>query len=69
VKNHDFTPKNHIFSNYRGGARRVRSPPPGSVPALDVVICTHFYIVFVSAEQHLPASQAQLFDVFVLIVL
>ena len=22
VKNHDFTPKNHIFSNFRGGARR-----------------------------------------------
>ena len=29
VKNHDFTPKNHIFSNFKGGARRVR-PPPGS---------------------------------------
>jgi hypothetical protein len=27
VKNHDFTPKNHIFSNFRGGARRVRPPP------------------------------------------
>jgi hypothetical protein len=24
VKYHDFTPKNHIFSNFRGGARRVR---------------------------------------------
>ena len=23
VKNHDFTPKNHIFSNFRGGARRI----------------------------------------------
>jgi hypothetical protein len=35
VKNHDFTPKNHIFSNFRGGARRVRPapPPPGSAPA------------------------------------
>jgi hypothetical protein len=31
VNNHDFTPKNHIFSNFRGGARRVR-PPPGSAP-------------------------------------
>ena len=30
VKNHDFTPKNHIFSNFRGGARR--APPPGSAP-------------------------------------
>jgi hypothetical protein len=30
VKNHDFTPKNQIFSNFRGGARRVRPPldPP-----------------------------------------
>ena len=28
VKNHDFTPKNHIFSNFRGGGgRRVRPPP------------------------------------------
>ena len=27
VKNHDFTPKNHFFSNFRGGARRVRPPP------------------------------------------
>ena len=26
VKNHDFTPKNLIFSNFRGGARRVRPP-------------------------------------------
>jgi hypothetical protein len=24
VKNHDFTPKNHIFSNFRGGECRVR---------------------------------------------
>ena len=31
VKNHDFTQKNHIFSNFRRGARRVR--PPGSTPA------------------------------------
>jgi hypothetical protein len=27
VKNHDYTPKNLIFSNFRGGARRVRPPP------------------------------------------
>ena len=26
VKNHDYTPKNHIFSNFRVGARRVRPP-------------------------------------------
>ena len=29
VKNHDFTPKNHILSNFRGG-NGVR--PPGSAP-------------------------------------
>ena len=30
VKNHDFTQKNYIFSNFREGARRVRPPldPP-----------------------------------------
>ena len=30
VKNHDFTPKNHILSNFRRGTRRVRLPlyPP-----------------------------------------
>ena len=27
VKNHDFTPKNHIVSNFRGGAS---GAPPGS---------------------------------------
>ena len=32
VKNHDFTPKNHIFSNFRGGVRRMR-PTLGSAPA------------------------------------
>jgi hypothetical protein len=26
VKNHDFTPKNHIFSNFRGGARPLDPP-------------------------------------------
>ena len=30
VKNHDFTQKNHFFSNIRGGARRV--PPPLDPP-------------------------------------
>ena len=28
VKNHDFTPKNHIFSNFRRGG----GSPPGSAP-------------------------------------
>ena len=32
VKNHDFTPKNHIFSNFRGGGVLAGFPPPGSAP-------------------------------------
>jgi hypothetical protein len=30
-KNHDFTPKNHIFPNFRGGG----APPSGSAPDND----------------------------------
>ena len=29
VKNHDFTPKNHIFFQFKGGGG---APPPGSAP-------------------------------------
>ena len=36
VKNHDFTPKNHIFSNFKEGARRVR--PPGSAPVAGIQV-------------------------------
>ena len=35
VKNHDFTPKFHIFSNFRGSA--VRAPPPLDPP----LICSY----------------------------
>ena len=50
VKNHDFTPKNLIFSNFRGGRRRVR-PPAGSAPVykcrstrrrVNLIIHVHF---------------------------
>jgi hypothetical protein len=34
VKNHDFTPKNHIFSNFRGGHAPGAPPPPGSAPEI-----------------------------------
>ena len=33
VKNHDFTPKNHIFSSFRRGGR-AGCAPPGSVPGI-----------------------------------
>jgi hypothetical protein len=32
VENHDFTPKNHIFSNFRRGGARAGCAPPGSAP-------------------------------------
>ena len=34
VKNHDFTPKNHIFSNFREGRAPGAPPPPGSAPVI-----------------------------------
>ena len=34
VKNHDFTPKNLIFSNFRRGGGRAGCTPPGSAPDL-----------------------------------
>ena len=33
VKNHDFTPTNYIFSNFRGGGGGAGAPPFGSAPA------------------------------------
>jgi hypothetical protein len=43
VKNHDFTPKNHIFSNFRR-ARAPGAPPPGSAPASgDKLYYTNYY--------------------------
>ena len=36
VKNHDFTPKNHIFSNFRGARPGCAPPPPGSAPELEM---------------------------------
>ena len=38
VKNHDFTPKNLIFSNFRGG--RAPGAPPGSAPDININIET-----------------------------
>jgi hypothetical protein len=32
VKNHDFTPKNHIFSNFRGGGGAPGGGPPPPTP-------------------------------------
>ena len=40
VKNHDFTPKNHIFSNFRGGA-----PSPRSTPVYCLLMFT-FVVIF-----------------------
>ena len=43
VKNHDFTPKNLIFSNFRGGGRRERLPLDPSlrkIKACDILLLT-----------------------------
>jgi hypothetical protein len=36
VKNHDFTPNNHIFSNFRVGARTGCAPPPTWIRPWDI---------------------------------
>ena len=41
VKNHDFTPKNHIFSNFRGGMHRVHPPPLPLDPPLQHLFLVH----------------------------
>ena len=54
VKNHDFTPKNQIFSNFRQGAHRVRLPlvpvsPLGLIVSevVGVIKCKFCVVVFV----------------------
>jgi hypothetical protein len=37
VKNHDFTQKNHIFSNFRGGGG-AGFPPPGAPPEMSNIL-------------------------------
>ena len=37
VKNDDFTPKNHIFSNFRGGGAP-GAPPSGSAPMISPLV-------------------------------
>ena len=48
MKNHDFTPKNHIISNFRGGCAP-GAPPPGSAPVKDIVLvnihCPPFFLI------------------------
>ena len=39
VRNHDFSPKNNIFSNFRGGGRVPDAPPPLDPPLYRVVLC------------------------------
>jgi hypothetical protein len=40
VKNHDFTTKKiRFFSNFKGGARRVRPPPPRDPPLQSAMNC------------------------------
>ena len=55
VKNHDFMPKNHIFSNFRGPPPPPPPPPPGSAP--DLYVLNEVYIVSISLwskSEHWP---------------
>ena len=47
VKNHDFTPKNHIFSNFRRGrVPGAPPPPPGSAPDMYGFLILNYYVLF-----------------------
>ena len=52
VKNHDFKPKNHIFSDFRG-ARAGCAPLPGSAPAKYDPIIGLFVVFIIKAKRHL----------------
>ena len=47
VKNHDYTPKNHIYSNFRGGRGGAGCPPPWIRPCI-IYIKTHILYRFFS---------------------
>ena len=47
VKNHDFTPKNHIFSNFRGGGHALGAAPldlPLQVKSLENIKLTLLHV-------------------------
>jgi hypothetical protein len=44
VKYHDFTPKNKKNSNFRGGARRLRPPPPWIRPCFQLINGTSWHL-------------------------
>ena len=54
VKNHDFTPKNDIFSNFRGG-RAPAAPPPGSALRCHPKY-VHVYYVCIYTILHLSGT-------------
>ena len=52
VKNHDFTPKNHIFSNFRGGGCAPGAPPPPWIrPCTGIYSSTEVYIISVISSR------------------
>ena len=50
LKNHDFTPKNHIFSNFRGGGACAGCAPPLDPPL-------HFSQLFCLQVRSVTTSQ------------
>jgi hypothetical protein len=51
VKNHDFTPKNHIFSNFRGACAGCAPPPRWIRPCLLHLFDHMFYMGARSGER------------------
>ena len=51
VKNHDFTPKNHILSNFKGG-RRVPPPPPLDPPLYLIIIIDIWFLAIIPGRKN-----------------
>ena len=45
VKNNDFTPKNHIFSNFRGARAGCAAPPPWIRPWFSLPLTGLYYML------------------------
>jgi hypothetical protein len=61
-ENHDFTPKNHIFSNFRGGAPPL--DPPQVFHFVQKIVkcimisyhCSFYQMIWVRYDENLPLS-------------
>jgi hypothetical protein len=63
MKNHDFTPKNHIFSNFRGGGPRAGCAPRWIRPCIALFLQ---YITY-KCREHSYYEYTYLLQIHVLI--